>query len=100
MARMQDCLGITIIVVMATMIGGCGEKAEDASSETLTARNMSVIPSGTTLVVSLDAALSTDLNQSGDNFTATMKDPIVVALTVRRAATEMNGSSQCGERFP
>ncbi|HEX3743332.1 MAG TPA: hypothetical protein VHW09_05370 [Bryobacteraceae bacterium] len=41
-----------------------------------------VVPSGTVLNVRIDEALSTDRNQPGDPFTATLMDPVAVNGTV------------------
>jgi len=50
------------------------------------------IPSGTTLVVSLDAPLSSDANKSGDNFKARLSDAVRVdQMTVLPSGTEVRG---------
>ncbi|HEY8485562.1 MAG TPA: TrbI/VirB10 family protein [Longimicrobiales bacterium] len=66
-----------------------------------------VVPAGTTFAVRLDQTLSTDKNQPGDPFTATVTDPVVDAndgtvlipagATVRGRVTAVNKSGHIGE---
>jgi hypothetical protein len=91
------------MVVAAAMMGGCyndtSSTAGAASSEAPGYQDKSfdtlVIPNGTTVVASLDTMLSTDLNHSGDAFTATMSEPIVVdGRTLMPSGSKIHGVLQ------
>lgn len=106
MKRIRAGIGISLLVVAAAMTGGCNEEAEDASSTKDTASSGArtyqkqsfdtlVIPNGTTVVASLDTPLSTDVNHSGDVFTATMSEAIVVGgRTLMPSGSQIHGVLQ------
>lgn len=85
MKRTRISIGISILIA-AAMTAGCTKDLEETASAGAPVAQQPraaqpttlTIPSGTTVVASLDTPLSTDLNHSGDAFTATTIEPIVV----------------------
>jgi len=75
---------------------GASNDAKTKAANTSTPKSdwpkMVTIPSGTTLVVSLDAPLRTDANKTGDNFKARLSDHVRVdQMTVLPAGSEVSG---------
>jgi hypothetical protein len=84
-------------------MGGCNEDTDHASSATAAQASVDlkqafdtlVIPSGTAIVVSLDKPVATDVNHSGDAFTATMNEAIVVdGRTLMPSGSQIEGVLQ------
>jgi hypothetical protein len=106
MNRIRTSIGISLLVVAAATTGGCGQGAADATSAKGTASSGTqarskerfdtlVIPAGTTVVASLDTPLSTDVNHSGDPFTATTIEAIDVGgRTVTPSGSQIHGVLQ------
>lgn len=88
--------GIALLIA-AVLTTGCNEEttssAGQAAQGTQVSRSASfVIPAGTSVIASLDTALSTDTNQSGDTFRATTQGPIVVdGRTLVPAGAQVHG---------
>lgn len=75
-------IGVLLLLVAATA-PGCKEEPEGVASTTTPApavpRSVTlVVPAGTSIIASLVTPLSTDTNKTGDSFTATTQEAIVV----------------------
>jgi hypothetical protein len=104
--RIRPNIGYAPPGVAAPTTGGCVKGADDApaASGTVSSGTQSaakdrydtlVIPSGTGVVASLDTSLSTDVNHSGDAFTATTVEPITVGgRTVMPSGSKIHGALQ------
>jgi len=90
-------LGTIVPLFAAVSLFGCQSSQEQAkTSNTSTPKSdwpkMVTIPSGTTLLISLDTPLRTDANKSGDNFKAHLYDAVRVdQMTVLPSGTEVRG---------
>jgi alkylhydroperoxidase family enzyme len=96
MRRLTASLSSLLLIAVATT-AGCAKTQEDVGSvaakqaqsrvETIT------IPDGTAVVASLDTHLSTETNHSGDPFTATIVEPIIVSgKTVVPSGAKIHGA--------
>jgi hypothetical protein len=103
MNRIRTSVGISLMVVTAAMMAGCygdtssaaGTASSGAGANQKQDRETLVIPTGTTVVASLDTSLSTDLNHSGDAFTATVNQPVVVdGRTLMPSGSQIHGVLQ------
>jgi hypothetical protein len=95
-------LGAIVPLFAAVSMFGCQSSQEQTNttkakaSDTSTPKSdwpkMVTIPSGTTLLISLDTPLRTDANKSGDNFKARLYDAVRVdQMTVLPSGTEVRG---------
>jgi outer membrane lipoprotein SlyB len=98
-------LGTIVPLFAAISLFGCQSSQEQANNtEAAKAKasntsapksdwpKMVTIPSGTTLLISLDTPLRTDANKSGDNFKARLYDAVRVdQMTVLPSGTEVRG---------
>jgi hypothetical protein len=106
MKRIRTSIGISLLVVAAAVTGGCTKDAADAPAAAGTTASGAqtgskerfdtlVIPGGTGVVASLDTPLSTDVNHSGDPFTATTVESIDVGgRTVMPSGSQVHGVLQ------
>jgi hypothetical protein len=106
MKRIRTSIGISLLVVAAAAIWGCDQAADGAPSPKGTASSGSptsqkprldtlVIPNGSSVVASLDTPLSTDVNHSGDAFTATTIESIDVGgRTAMPSGSKIHGVLQ------
>ncbi len=91
-------VGIAVLTAIVTVIAwGCTRDRESVQSATAAANYSGrfetlVIPDGTNVLASLDTPLSTANSRSGDRFTITTVDPIIVdGRTVASAGTRIHG---------
>jgi hypothetical protein len=76
-------MGISLLLLAAITASGCIDErasADDTAQKTRSAPRTETltVPAGTSVIASLVTPLSTDTNQTGDPFTATTQQPIVV----------------------
>ena len=96
MQRIKGSLGIALLLA-AVVTAGCNEEPASQVGQSAqgsrSAQPVSVvIPAGTSVVASLDTALSTDTNHSGDAFRATTQNAIVVdGKTLVPAGAQIHG---------
>lgn len=83
MMRHASRMAISLLLLAAITASGCVD--ERASADTTGQKapprprvEMLTVPAGTSVIASLVTPLSTDTNQTGDPFTATTQQPIVV----------------------
>jgi hypothetical protein len=110
MKNIRIFLGIALMVAPATMLGGCNDEPADAMPAKGTPSSAApathkpsfdtlVIPNGTRVLASLVTPLATDVNQSGDAFTATTDEPIIVGgRTLMPSGSQIHGVLQGVEK--
>ncbi len=85
LTRNQTIAGVAAIAALALVITAATTGAFDSTREV-------TLPAGTTISVRLDHALSTDQNESGDDFEATVYSPVVAdGVTVIPAGAAARG---------
>ena len=95
MRRLTAGLSSLLLVAVATTTG-CMSNQDDvegaATKQTQSRVETFTIPDGTAVVASLDTYLSTETNHSGDAFSATIVDPILVGgQTVVPSGAKIHG---------
>lgn len=109
MIRFQTSIGVLLLIAAASL-GGCAESADETTSErsatdgSTTGRaavetsqrfETIVVPEGTTVLVSLDTPVTTEVNRTGDPFVATTVEPIVVdGVTAIPSGSKIHGTLQ------
>ena len=92
-------MGIAILLIVAAATTGCTKDAADAkalaekSDQTSASRQETlVVPGGTSILATLQTPLSTDANSTGDPFSVTTVEPIVVnGTTVVPSGSRIDG---------
>lgn len=99
MIRFQNSTGI-LLLIAATTLGGCAQSTDDTAStraavDTTARFETIVVPEGTTVVISLDTPIATDVNRTGDPFVATTVEPVIVdGATAIPTGSKVHGTLQ------